>query len=162
MAQRGQPILSLVSRDFLNDRKGIIEKLAAAGKAALLNYHYMVQNVRQFQEEEDHAMQQAVTETLDRLDEALIEKLLEELPIEQTLRGLPAEKVIRAVDEGLFDKIIQECSAEQRLRGLPPEERLRGLPPDDVLRTLPKEFVAGLSADDLARLREALKRQQGQ
>jgi hypothetical protein len=77
-------------------------------------------------------MQQAVTDTLERFDEALIEKLLEELPI------------------------------EQRLRGLPPEERLRGLPPDDVLRALPKEFVAGLSADELAHLREALKRQQGQ
>ncbi len=132
MAERGQPILSLVSRDFLNDRKGIIERLAAAGQAALLNYHYMVQNVKQFQEEEDHAMQQAVTETLEQFDEALIEKLLEELPI------------------------------EQRLRGLPPEERLRGLPPEDVVCALPKDFISGLSADELARLREALKRQQGQ
>ena len=69
------------------------------------DYHYMLQNVTQFQKEEDHAMQQAVTETLERFDEALIEKLLEELPI------------------------------EQRLRSLPPEERLRGLPPEDAVRT---------------------------
>ena len=102
MAQRGQPILSLVSRDFLNDRKGIIEKLAAAGKAALLNYHYMVQNVRQFQKEEDYAMQQAVSETLEQLDEALIEKFLEELPIEQRLRGLPPKQVMRGAGRGPF------------------------------------------------------------
>ena len=34
MAQRGQPILSLVSRDFLNDRKGIIDKIARGGYEA--------------------------------------------------------------------------------------------------------------------------------
>ncbi len=131
MAERAQPILSLVSRDFLNDHRSIIERFAAKGEAALANYRYMVQQVEQFRGEEDFAMQQAVTGTLKQFDEEL------------------------------FDRMIQEAPAERRLRGLPPEERLRGLPPEDVLRALPKEFVSGLSEDELARLRELLKGQQG-
>jgi hypothetical protein len=132
MAQRGQPILSLVSREFLNDYQGIIERLAARGQEALINYHYMVQQVQQFRAEEDIAMQQAVTDTLTKFDESLL------------------------------DRLIQELSAERRLRGLPPEVVLRALPPEDVVRALPKEFISSLSVDELARLREALQRQQGQ
>jgi hypothetical protein len=132
MAQLGQPILSLVSREFLNDYQSIIERLAAKGEEAMVNYHYMVQQVEQFRAGEDIVMQQAVSNTLTKFNEALL------------------------------DRMLQDVSAERRLRGLPPEERLRGLPPDEVLRALPKEFVAGLSADELARLRDALKRQQGE
>ncbi len=43
----------------------------------------------------------------------------------------------------------------------PIEERLRGLLPEEVLRALPAEFVAGLSAEEAARLRELLERKQG-
>ena len=43
----------------------------------------------------------------------------------------------------------------------PIEERLRGLSLEEVLRTLPPEFVAGLSAEEAARLRELLERKQG-
>ena len=59
MAERGQPVLSLVSRVFLNDRRSIIEKLARRGHGALAHYRYMVQQVKQFRTEEDFAMQQA-------------------------------------------------------------------------------------------------------
>jgi hypothetical protein len=130
MAQRGQPILSLVSREFLNDFESIISRLAAKGKEALINYHYMVQQINQLRSVEDVVMQQAVTDTLAKVDESLV------------------------------DRFIEELSAEQRLKGLPPEERLRGLLPDDILRALPKEFVESLSDDALACLREAVKRQQ--
>ena len=67
-------------------------------------------------------------------------KMVEELPVEQRLRGL---------------------SPEERLRGLPPEERLRGLSPEELLQALPPEFVAGLTEEEAARLRELLERKQG-
>ncbi len=131
MAERGQPILSLVSRVFLNDRQSIIEKLACAGDEALANYHYMVQQVKQFRNEEDLAMQETISENLEQFDKDLVTKMLEELPV------------------------------ERRLRGLSPEERLRGLSPEELLRALPPEFVAGLSEEEVARLRELLAQKPG-
>ncbi len=63
MAERGQPILSLVSRVFLNDRRRIIDELDGAGHGALL--HYMLQQVQQFDSlGEDFAMQHAFSEDL--------------------------------------------------------------------------------------------------
>ena len=140
MAERGQPILSLVSRVFLNDRRSIIEKLARGGHGALANYRYMVQQVKQFRSEEDFAMQQALSENLEQFDEELFARMVEEASVEQRLRGL---------------------SPEERLRGLPPEERLRGLSSEELLRALPPEFVTGLSEEEAARLRDLLERKQG-
>ncbi len=104
MAEQGESILSLVSRAFLHDRRSIIDKLARKGHGALAHYHYMVQQVQQFRDEEDFAMQQALSETLEQFDEELVTRMLEELP------------------------------AERRLRGLPLEERLAGLTDEDVAR----------------------------
>ncbi len=132
MAERGQPILSLVSRVFLTDRRSIIEKLARGGHEALTNYHYMVQQVKQFHIEEDAAMQQTLKENLDQFDKDLLTRLLEELPVEQRLQGL---------------------SPQERLRGMSPQERLRGISP--------QEFVAGLSEEERARFRELLLRKEG-
>jgi hypothetical protein len=151
MAERGEPVLSLVSRAFLNDRRSIIEKLAGRGFGALAQYRFMVQEVKQFHSEEDFAMQQALSEHLDQFTEELVTKMLEELPAERRLRGLPTEEVLR--DEELVTKMLEEMPAERRLRGLPTEEvlrdeelvtkmleelpaerRLRGLPTEEVLR----------------------------
>ncbi len=114
MADRVQPILSLVSRAFLNDRESIIERLAELGEAALARCHYVVQQVQQFRKEEDMAMQQALTKTLKEFDEELVDRMVQELP------------------------------AERRLRGLPPEERLRGLSPEEVAAALSAEDAAQL------------------
>jgi len=111
MAERGQPILSLVSRDFLNDPQSIIMRLAQQGEAALTRYHYMVQNVKQFQRQEELAMQQAVTETLEEFDEKLMERLLEDLPLERRRRLL-----LRTL-----------LKPEAALQLLPPEQWLDGL-----------------------------------
>jgi len=131
MAERGEPVLSLVSRAFLNDRRSIIEKLAGQGYGALAQYRYMVQEVKQFRSEEDIAMQHALSEQLDQFDEELVTRMLEELPIERRLRGLAPEEVVRA---------------------LPPEERVRGLSIE--------ERLAGLTDEQAARLRELLDRKQ--
>ena len=141
MAERGQPILSLVSRVFLNDRRSIIEKLARGGHGALAHYRYMVQQVKRFRNEENFAMQQVLSENLEQFDEELFAKMVEEASVEQRLRGLPPE---------------------ERVRGLPPEERVRGLPAEARLRGLsPEELAAALSDQDAARLRELLERKQG-
>ena len=72
MAERGQPILSLVSRVFLNDRQSIIERLARRGHGTLAHYRYMVQQVKQFHNEEDFAMQQALSDNLEQFEEELL------------------------------------------------------------------------------------------
>jgi hypothetical protein len=113
MAQRGEPVLSLVSRAFLNDRRSIIEKLAGQGYGALAQYRYMVQEVKQFHSEEDFAMQQAISEHLDQFDEELVTRMLEELPVERRLRGLPPEDRVRGL------------SLEERLAGLTDEQAAR-------------------------------------
>ena len=43
------------------------------------------------------------------------------------------------VDEELLTKTLQAIPVERRLRGLSFEERLRGLPPEEVLRLLTVE-----------------------
>ena len=99
----------------------------------------MVQQVKQFDPEEDFAVQQALSENLDELQEQLLTKMLERTPHERLLKAL---------------------SPEERVRGLPPEERLRGLSSEELLGALPPEFVAGLSAGEAARLRELLERKE--
>ena len=69
--------------------------LAQRGHAALAQYRYMVQQVKQFRSEEDLIMQQAISENLEQFEEEL------------------------------FDKMLEEASPERRLRGLAPEERLQ-------------------------------------
>ncbi len=111
MAERGHPILSLVSRVFLTDRESIIKKLALGGQGPLVQY--MVQQIRQFGTEEDSAMQQALSENLAELADELFTKMIEEAPAEQRLRGL---------------------SPEERLRGLSPEELAAALSDEKAAR----------------------------
>jgi hypothetical protein len=77
----------------------IIDKLARKGHRALAHYHYMVQQVRQFRDEEDFAMQQALSETLEQFDEELVTRMLEELPAERRLRGLPLEERLAGLSD---------------------------------------------------------------
>ncbi len=140
MAKRGQPILSLVSRVFLNEHERIIEQLTRTGHGMLLCY--MLQQIEQFRSlGEEFVMQHADTQYMSDLEEELQTAVLETIPVQKRLQGLPAE---------------------ERLRGLPAEERLRGLSPDEVLRGFtPEEFARGLSEEQVARLRKELDRRQG-
>jgi hypothetical protein len=140
MAELGQPILSLVSRVFLDEHERIIQELKRTGHDLLLCY--MLQQIEQFRSlGEDFAMQHADTETMSALEEELQTAVLETIPVEKRLRGLPAE---------------------DRLRGLPAEDRLRGLSPEEVLqRFTPEQVAGGLSDEQAARLRELLERRQG-
>jgi hypothetical protein len=134
MAERGQPVLSLVSRVFLNHRGRIIEELERTGHEALLRY--MVQQIKHFHSRgEGFAMQHGLSGDLQEMqdvEEDLLTKILEGVPPERLLRGLPLE---------------------ERLRGLPPEERMRGLSLE--------ERLAGLTEEQAARLRELLDRKEG-
>ena len=112
MAERGQPILSLVSRVFLRDRERIIEQLTRTGHVALL--YYMLQQVQQFRSlGEDFAMQHKDSEYLGEVEEELQTAVLEAIPAEKRLRGLPPE---------------------ERVRGLSPEELLGGLSEEQAAR----------------------------
>ena len=113
MAEFGHPILSLVSRAFLNDRESIIKKLASGGQGPLV--HYMVQQITQFGKEEDVAMQQALSENLAGLADELFTKMLEEAPVERRLRGLSPEELARALSpEELADALSDEQAAQLR------------------------------------------------
>ena len=143
MADRGQPILSLVSRLFLKDRRRIIRQLARSHENALLQY------MMQFVElpssfDEGFIMQGLAEEDRKAIREDIVRAILEEAPVEWRLEGLPPEEVFRAF------------SPEQRdrgLRGLPAEERVRGLTFE--------ERLAGLSAEEFARIVDLANRKRG-
>ncbi len=113
MAERAQPILSLVSRDFLNDRECIIERLARGGETALAGCRYMVQQVEQFKEAEGIAMQQAVSETLKRFDEELYERQIAEAPVEMKLRGLSPEQLLAGLSKDQKARLLEQLERER-------------------------------------------------
>lgn len=162
MAQRGEPLLSLVSREFLRHRDRIIEQLTRTGHGALL--WYMLQQVQQFRSlGEDFAMQHKDSEYLGEVEEELLTTVLAAIPPEKRLRGLAPEERLRGLapeeEEELVSSVLAAIPPEKRLRGLAPEERLRGLAPEERLRGLaPEEVIAGLSDEQAARLRELLQR----
>jgi len=104
MAEQGQPVLSLVSRLFLNDPGSIMDWLRHTGHEALVEY--MLQQIHQFRSGKDFALQHTKSENLVHLEEQMLAKIMEWAPAESRLHGLPPE---------------------ERLRGLSLEERLAGL-----------------------------------
>ncbi len=130
MAERGEPLLSLVSRVFLRHRERIIEQLTRTGHGALLLY--MLQQVAQFRNlGEGFAMQHKDSAYLGEVEEDLLNSVLATIPAERRLQGL---------------------KPEERLQGLSLEEVLRSLTPE--------QFAANLSEAQAARLRELLERRQ--
>jgi hypothetical protein len=147
MAKRGDPVLSLVSRMFLEDRGRIIEELTRTGHLALL--YYMLQQVQQFRSlGKDFAMQHKDTEYLGEVEEGLQTAVLEAIPPEKFVRHLTEQ-----ADEELQTAVLEAIPAEKIVRRLTSEERLRGLSPE--------ELEASLSEEQAARLRELLERRQG-
>ena len=121
MAERGQPILSLVSRVFLKEHERIIGQLRETGHELLLCY--ALQQVAQYRKlGKEFAMQHAGTEYLDEVEDEL-QAILAGMPIETRLRGLPAE---------------------ERLRGLSPEEIVRRFTPEQFAEGLSAEQAAQL------------------
>jgi hypothetical protein len=96
MAERGEVVLSLVSRVFLKDRQRIIEGLERAHERLV---RYVVQQVHQFRTKEDFALQYADSEYLEGMEDALLAKIMEWAPIEERLRGLPLEQVAAAFSD---------------------------------------------------------------
>jgi len=89
MAELGQPILSLVSRVFLDDHERIIEQLTRTGHGMLLCY--TLQQIERFRKlGEGFVMQHAGTEYLEQLEDEL-QLVLDGISVEKRLRGLPAE-----------------------------------------------------------------------
>ena len=68
-------------------------------EAALQDLAALVQQVQQFRDEEDFAMQQELLETLEQFDEELVTRMLEELPAERRLRGLPLEERLAGLND---------------------------------------------------------------
>jgi hypothetical protein len=104
MAERSQPVLSLVSHTFLIQPKRIMKALKEAGQAPLL--YYTLQQVHQFFTlGEEFAMQHTDTEYLGELDDELTTAVLELIPPEKRLRGLSPEDRLRALSEEELDRM---------------------------------------------------------
>jgi hypothetical protein len=159
MAQRGVPILSLVSRVFLHEHQRIMRELSRSGHSPLL--HYALQQMQQFRRlGEDFAMQHADSEFLVQLEEELQTALLESLPLEKRLQGLSPEELAALVqlEDKLQAALLESLPLEKRLRGLTPEDRVQGLSPEDRVRGLSaEELVTCLSEEQAARLRQLLE-----
>ena len=113
MAKRGQPILSLVSRVFLEEHERIIGELRATGHDLLLCY--VLQQVARFRKMgKEFAMQHAGTEYLDEVEEEL-QTIMDGMPVENRLRGLPADEVLRRfTPEELAEGLSEEQAARLR------------------------------------------------
>ncbi len=155
MAERGQPVLSLVSHTFLKQPQRIMKVFKNVGQRPLL--YYALQQIHQFyMSREEFAMQHTDTEYLGELEEDLKAAVLEWIPPEDKLRGVTPEDL-----RGVFtaEELLRSLSPEEVIRSLPPEERLRGLPPEERMRGLsPEERIRGLSDEELEQLRELLER----
>jgi len=149
MARRGQPILSLVSHVFLDERQRIMEELNRTGHGALLCY--VLQQVRQFRKlGEDFAMQHKDSEYLGQLSEELEAAVLETIPPERVLRRYTPDEVLRRYTP---DEVLRRYTPDEVLRRYTPEQRLRGMSAEDV--------AGGLNDEELARLRDILERRPG-
>ena len=92
MAKLGQPVLSLVSRVFLNDHERIIGQLRNSGHVVLLAY--ALQLIHYFRTlGEDFAMQHTDTQYLGPLEEELLTAVLQAAPVEKTEGLSPEERV---------------------------------------------------------------------
>jgi hypothetical protein len=107
MAERGHPILSLVSRVFLNDREPIIEELTRTGHVGLLSY--MLQQVQQFRSlGEEFAMQHKDSEYLGEVEEDILTSVLEAIPVERRLSGLKPEERLRGLSAEQIEAYLDE------------------------------------------------------
>ncbi len=132
MADQGEPIMSLVSRIFLNDRRRIIKQLVKTDEIALLQY--IMQFMEQSSAFDEGIIMKGVVDDPKVLKEEILTAILEELSAERRLHGLLASEVAR---------------------WLPPEERVRGLSLEERLAGL------GLSEEEAAQVLQLLQRKRG-
>jgi hypothetical protein len=68
--------------------------------------------------------------------------LIESLPVEDRLRGIPPQEALKqfSVEERLKgispQEALKQFSVEERLKGIPPEELLKDIPPDVLKKCL--------------------------
>ncbi len=112
MAERGQAVLSLVSRVFLKDRKSIIDRLDHADERLI---EYVVQQVNQFRTREGFALEHAHSQYLEEVENDLLAKIMEWAPVEQRVRGLsPGDRVRGLTTEELAAALSKEDAARLR------------------------------------------------
>ena len=97
MAERGQAVLSLVSRVFLSEGKRIMDRLDYADERLV---EYAAQQIHQFRTQESFALQYADSQYLEQMENTLLDKIMEWAPAEQRLRGLSPEQIAGARERG--------------------------------------------------------------
>ena len=101
MAERGQPVLSLVSRVFLNDRGRIIEELDARAMTPCCATWCNRSNSSDSRGE-GFAMQHGLSDDIQEMQEVgeeLLTKILEWVPPERRLRGLSPEELVAGLTD---------------------------------------------------------------
>ncbi len=120
-AKRGEPLLALMSSQFLKKPTEIVDNLAASGYLEILTV--VIERVCQFRKEnptlpiptfELNNMVQISEDALKRMIDTIgSENVVKHVPYEERLKGVPAE---------------------ERLKGVPAEERLKGLSEEELER----------------------------
>lgn len=120
-----EPIVAMVSRLFLKDRDRIIEELQGRADHVL---KYAIQQIQQFRLQGDEfLLRHKGTEEMQPTLEELTAAVMEATPLEERLRGLPNEDLLKRI---------------------PHEERMKGLSAEDVLKYF--------DAHELRRIRQLL------
>jgi hypothetical protein len=103
-----EPVLSLFSRVFLRDRRGIMQQLQEAGYGDLLSY--VLQQIEQFKQVgEQFMIQHKDTEVMDDTARDFVELALKIASPADRLRGIPADEVLRHISlEDLVAGLSQE------------------------------------------------------
>ena len=156
LAELGEPVLSLVSRVFLEHRARIIEELTRTGHVPLLSY--MLQQVRQFRVSgEGFAMQHKDSEYLRETEDELLTAVLANAPAEKIVRrateddlltavlaNVPAEKIVRrATEDDLLTAVLANVPAEKIVRRATEDDLLTA-----VLANAPAEKIVRRATED--------------
>jgi len=111
LAGTAEPVLTVVSHEFIDHRRELIEKLRE-NHAEMV--YYVLQQVEQFRrllpEFEDSHMTEQMNQTLEELEDAILKRM----PTERLLRGRPVEERLQGLADDEIAKAFANWEAKKR------------------------------------------------
>jgi len=120
LAGTAEPVLTVVSHEFIDHRRELIEELRVNHSEMV---YYVLQQVEQFRrvlpDFEDSHMTEQMNQTLEELEDAILkrmptERLLRVLPTEERLRGLPINEVFNSYSDDEIARAVADREAKKR------------------------------------------------
>ncbi len=119
LAGLGEPILTFVSREFLDHPRPFVELFKIEFADVV---YYMTQQIQQFSLAQPKFEEQHMAEKMYQTLEEMRADIIAHTPIEQRLRGLS------------YQERMQGVPVQERLQGVPVQERLQGLTAEELKR----------------------------